>query len=64
MVPVFKNARKRSTAKATDQLIFFSIVLFFFEKLVNSRFVDYLMKLGFCLISSKVLSLLGQLQIF
>ena len=43
---------------------FFSIVLFFFEKLVNSRFVDQLMKRGFCLISSKVLSLLGQLQIF
>ena len=35
-----------------------------FEKLVNNRIVDLLEKCDFCLISSMVLGLLDELQIF
>ena len=65
MVPVFKNVGERSTAKNYRPVSLLSVVSKVFEKLVNNRIVDHLEKCGlFFLISSMVLSLLDQLQIF
>ena len=64
VVPVFKNVRERSTAKNYHPVSLLSVVSKVFEKLVNNRIVDHLEKLGLFLISSMVLGLLDQLQIF
>ena len=64
MVPVFKNVVERSTAKNYCPVSLLSVVSKVFEKLVNNRIVDHLEKCGLFLISSMVLGLLDQLQIF
>ena len=64
VVPVFKNVGKRSTAKNYRPVSLLSVVSKVFEKLVNNRIVDHLEKCGLFLISSMVLGLLDQLQIF
>ena len=64
MVPVFKNVGERSTAKNYGPVSLLSMVSKVFEKLVNNRIVDHLEKCGLFLISSMVLGLLDQLQIF
>ena len=65
MVSVFKNVGERSTAKNYRPVSLLSVVSKVFEKLVNNRIVDHLEKCGlFFLISSMVLGLLDQLQIF
>ena len=58
-VPVFKNIGERSTAKNYHPVSLLSVVSKVFEKLTNNGIVDYLF-----LISSIVLGLLSQLQIF
>ena len=66
MVPVFKNVRERSTAKNCRPVSLFSVVSKVFKKLVNNSIVDHTPTemLLFFLISSMVLCLLDQLQIF
>ena len=64
MVPVFKNVGERSTAKNYRPVSLISVVSKVFEKLVNNRIVNHLEKCVFFLISSLVLGLLVQLQIF
>ena len=64
VVPLFKNVGERSTAKNYRPVSLLSVVSKVFEKLVNNGIADYLEKCGFFLISSIVLSLLYQLQIF
>ena len=64
MVHVFKNAGERSTAKNYRPVSLLSVVSKVFEKLVNNKIVDHLEKSGLFLISSMVLGLLDQLQIF
>ena len=64
VVPVFKNVGESSTAKNYGPVSLFSVVSKVFEKLVNNRIVDHLEKSGLFLISSMVLGLLDQLQIF
>ena len=65
VVPVFKNVGERPTAKNYHLVSLLSVVSKFIEKLVNSRIVDHLGKFGFFfLISSMVLVILDQLQIF
>ena len=64
MVPVFKNVGERSTAKNYHPVSLLSVVSKVFEKLINNRIVDHLEKYGLFLISSMVLGLLDQLQIF
>ena len=64
MVPVFNNVGERSTAKNYCPVSLLSVVSKVFEKLANNRIVDHLEKCGFFLISSMVLGLLNQLQIF
>ena len=64
MVPVFKNFGERSTAKNYRPVSLLSVVSKVFEKLINNRIVDHLEKYGLFLISSMVLGLLDQLQIF
>ena len=64
VVPVFKNVGERSTAKNYHPVSLLSKVSKIFEKLVNNRIVDHLEKCGLFLISSMVLGLLDQLQIF
>ena len=64
MVPIFKNVGDRSTAKNYGLVRLFSVVSKAFEKLVNNMIVDHLEKCGLFLISSMVLGLLDQLQIF
>ena len=65
VVPVFKNVGERSTAKNHHPVSLLSVVSNVFEKLVNNRIVDHLEKSVFPpLISSMVLGLLDQLQIF
>ena len=70
VVPVFKNAVERSTAKNYRLL---SVVSKVFEKLVNNRFIDHLVKCGhfsdfqysFSIVFQYFLySLLDQVQIF
>ena len=63
-VPVFKNVGERSTAKNFRPISLLSVVSKVFEKLVNNRIVDHLEKCGLFLISSMLLGLLNQLQIF
>ena len=46
MVPVFKNAGERSTAKNYHPVSLLSVVSKVFEKLVNNRIVDHLEKCG------------------
>ena len=64
MVLVFKNIGERSTTKNYCPVSLLSVVSKVFEKLVNNRIVDHLEKCGLFLISSMVLGLLDQLQIF
>ena len=64
VVPVFKNVGERSTAKNYLLVSLLSVVSKVFEKLVNNRIVDHVEKCDFFLISSMVLGLLDQLQIF
>ena len=46
MVPVFKNAGERSTAKNYRPVSLLSLVSKVFEKLVNNRVVDHLEQSG------------------
>ena len=64
MVPVFKNVGEMSTAKNYGPLNVLSVVSKVFEKLVSNRIVDHLEICGLYLISSMVLGLLSQLEIF
>ena len=64
VVPVFKNVGERSTAKNYHPVSLLSVVSKVFEKVVNIRIVDHLEKCGLFFISSMVLGLLNQLQIF
>ena len=64
VVPVFKNVGERSTAKNCHPVSLLSVVGKVFAKLVNNRIVDHLENCGLFLISSMVLGLLNQLQIF
>ena len=64
VVSVFKNVGQRSTAKNYTPVSLLSVVSKVFEKLINNRIVDHLEKCGLFLISSMVLGLLDQLQIF
>ena len=64
LVAVFKNVGERSTAKSYYPVSFLSVVSKVYEKLVNNGIVDHLEKCGLFLISSMVLGLLYQLQIF
>ena len=64
VVPVLKNVGERSTAKNYHLVSLLPVVSKVFEKLVNNRIVDHLEKCGLFLISSMVLGLLDQLQIF
>ena len=64
VVPVFKNGWERFTAKNYCSVSLLSVVSKIFEKLVNKRIVDHLEKCDLFLISSMVLGLLDQLQIF
>ena len=58
MFPAFKNFGERFNAKDYHPVSLLSVVTKFFEKLVNNRI------LAVFLISSMVLDLLDQLQIF
>ena len=64
MVSVFKSVGERSTATNYRPVSLSSVVSKVFEKLVNNRIVNHLEKSGLFLISSMVLGLLDQLQIF
>ena len=64
MVPMFKNVGERSTAKNYRPVTLLSVVSNVFEKLVINTLVDHQEKCGVFLISSMVLGLLDQLQIF
>ena len=64
VVPVFGNVGERSTAKNYHPVSLLSVVSKVFEKLVYTRIVDHLEKCGLFLISSMVLGLLDELQIF
>ena len=60
----FKNVGERYTAKSYCPVSLLSMDNEVFEKLVSNRIVGHPGKCGFFLISSMVLGLLGQLQIF
>ena len=72
VVPVFKNVGERSSAKNYCPVSLLSVVSKVFEKLLNNRIVNHQEKCdlfpdfqyGFFLISSMVVGLLNQLQIF
>ena len=64
VVPVFKNVGERSAAKNYRPGSLLSVVSKVFEKFINSRIVDHLEKCGYFFISTMVLGLLDQLQIF
>ena len=64
MVLVFNNVGERSAAKNYCPVSLLFVVSKVFEKLVNNRIVDHLEKCDLFLISSMVLGLLDQLQIF
>ena len=64
VVLVFKNVGERSTAKKYHPVSLLSVVSKVFEKFVNNRIVDHLEKCGLFPISSMVLGLLDQLQMF
>ena len=58
------NVGQRSIAKNYDPVSVLFVVSKVLEKLVNNRIVDHLEKCGLFLISSMVLGVLNQLQIF
>ena len=62
--PSIQNFGERSTAKRYCPVSLLSVVSKVFEKLVNNKLVDLLEKCEFFLISSMLLGLLNQLQIF
>ena len=64
--PVFQNVGKRSTAKNYCPVSLLSVFSTVFEKLVNHLFIEKFTQgnVAFCLISSMVLGLPDQLQIF
>ena len=64
LVPVFKNVGERYTVKNYNPVSLFSVVSKVSEKLVNKMIADHLEKYGFFLISSMVLGLFDQLQMF
>ena len=64
LVPVFKNVGERSIAKNYDSVSVLFVVSKVLKKLANNRIVDHLEKCGRFLISSMVLGILNQLQIF
>ena len=64
MFPVFKKLGERSTAKNYCPVSLLSVVSKVFGKLVNNRIVDHLEKCSLFVISSMVLGLINQLQIF
>ena len=65
MVTVFKNVGERSRAKNHRSVSLFSVVSKVDEKFVNDRVVDHLEQCDFFfLVSSLVLGLISQLQIF
>ena len=64
VVPVFNNVRGTYTAKYYCFVSLLFLVSKIFEKLANNRIVDHLQICGFYLISSMVLGLLNELQIF
>ena len=66
VVPVFKNVDERSTAKNYRLVSLLFVLSTVFEKLVDNKIIDHLEKCGemFFWISSMVLGLLDQLQIF
>ena len=64
LVPVFKSVGERSIAKNYDPVSVLFVVSKVLEKLVNNGIVDHLEKCGLFLISSVVLGVLNQLQIF
>ena len=64
VVPVFKNVGESSTAKNYCPVSLLSLVSKVFEKLENTRTVDHVKKCGLFIISSMVLGLPNQLQIF
>ena len=61
---VFKNVGNRCTNKSYFPFSLLSVVREFFENLLNKRIVDHLENYGLFHISSMVLGLLDQLQIF
>ena len=64
MVPIYKNNGERSIGKNHIPVSALFVVSKVLEKLVNNRIVDHLEKQGHFLISSLVLDVLNQLQIF
>ena len=64
VIPVFKIVGERSTAENYRPVSLLSVVSKFFEKLVNNRSFDHEEKFFFFQVSSMVLGLLDQLQIF
>ena len=64
MFPVFRNVGKKCLCKNYRLFNLISVVTKIFEKLVTDRLIRHLEKCGLFLISSMVLSLLDQLQIF
>ena len=64
MLPIIKDVGERSKARNYRPVSLLSVVSKVFEKIVNNRIVDYLKISGLFLVSSMVLGLLDQLQIF
>ena len=64
VVPLFKNVRKRSTAKNYRSVNLLSVASKVFEKLVNNRIVDHQEKCGVFSDSHCSLGFFNQLQIF
>ena len=64
VIPVFKNVGERSTTNNYHPVGLLSVVGKVFEKCVNNRIVNHLENCGLFFISSMVLGLLNQLQIF
>ena len=64
VVPVFKNVGEWPTAQNYRPVSPLSVVRKVFEKLVNNRLVDHQRNVAFFLISSIVLGLLDQMEIF
>ena len=64
MIPVFKNVWERSTARNYHPISLLSVVSKAFEKPVNNGIIDHLEKCDLFLISSGILGLVDQLQIF
>ena len=64
VIPVFKNVGERSTARNYHPISLLSVVSKAFEKPVNNGIIDHLEKCDLFLISSGILGLVDQLQIF